>query len=127
MAVMNSPHVPFRLPAQLDIPAALAVALVEAAAKSLRRSLREASRPQRPRRGETLKPGPETPLWNELAAAVRARLIRRGEHTRLGRILGLPRQRVHEFLQTRRHLPDAERTLLLLVWLSARHEGNDLA
>jgi len=124
---LSSPQLPVRLPAQLDIPAGLAVSLMEAAAKSIRRSLREASRARRPRRGETLKPGPETPLWNELAAAVRARLTRRGEKTHLGRILCLPRQRIHELLRTRHHQPDAERTLLLLVWLHARNEGRDLA
>jgi hypothetical protein len=34
---------------------------------------------------------------------------------------------VHEFLRERNALPDAERTLLLLVWLQARREGRDLA
>ena len=124
---MNAVNIPPRLPVQLDIPAALAVSLMEAATKSIRRALQETYRGRRPRRGQTLKPGPETPLWNELASAVRAHLNRRGEKTRLARILGLPRQRIHEFLRARRHLPDAERTLLLLVWLQVRNEGRDLA
>ncbi len=65
-------------------------------------------------------------MWNELAKAVRAQLTRYGDKARLGRLLGLPRQRVHELLLYRRHMPDAERTLLLLAWLSARHQGRDL-
>ncbi len=94
-----------RLPAQLNIPATLAVALMEAAAKAIRLSLQEVRRERQPRRGET----------------------RYGEKARLARILRLPRQRVHELLRSRRHLPDAERTLLLLIWLQARSEGRDLA
>ncbi|MBI5767215.1 MAG: hypothetical protein HZA93_05420 [Verrucomicrobia bacterium] len=124
---MKNAHLPVRLPAQLDIPAGLAVALMEAAAKSIRASLQSAVRAHRPRRGETLKPGAATPLWNELAAATRAQLSRRGEKSRLARILGLPRQRLHDMLRARRQLPDAERTLLLLVWLQTRSEGHDLA
>ncbi len=124
---MKAPNVPPRLPIQLEIPAALAVALMAAAAKSIRLTLHEVRRARRPRRGETLKPGTTTPLWNELAAAVRAQLTRRGEKARLARILGLPRQRIHDLLRVRSSLPDAERTLLLLVWLQARHAGRDLA
>src|SRR5262245_8297681 len=124
---MKNVHLPVRLPPQLDIPAGLAVALMEAAAKSIRASLQAAARTHRPRRGETLKPGTATPLWNELATAVRVQLTRRGEKVRLARILGLPRQRLQDILRARRQLPDAERTLLLLVWLQARSEGRDLA
>lgn len=124
---MKSPEIPLRLPAQLDIPAGLAVALMEAAAASIRKAARETARRRRPHRGETLKPGADTPLWNELAAAVRTQLTRYGDKARLGRVLGLPRQRVNDLLRARRHLPDAERTLLLLVWLHARNEGRDLA
>jgi hypothetical protein len=50
-----------------------------------------------------------------------------GGKSKLARILGLPRQRLQEFLRERRALPDAERTLLMLVWLQARREGRDLA
>ncbi len=38
----------------------------------------------------------------------------------LGRLLGLPRQRVHEFIVGRGRMPDAERTLLLMEWLAVR-------
>jgi len=98
-----------------------------AAVKSIQLARQAAGQPHRPRRGATLKPGRDTPLWNELAAAVQAQLTRRGDKARLGRVLGLPRQRVQDLLRARRHLPDAERALLLLIWLQARAEGRDLA
>jgi hypothetical protein len=111
----------------VQIPGALSLALMEAAAHCLQAAARKL-RPDHKlrRRQNSLKPGPETPLWNELAAAAEARLVQHGEQARLGRILGVPRQRVHELLRSRRHLPDAERTLLLLVWLQARTENRDL-
>ena len=124
---MSSPLPPRVVPAPLAIPLDLATNLAEAAARSLRQKVKLAGRQFRPQRGRTIKPGTDTPLWNELAATVRGQLIRRGEKVRLARLLGLPRQRVHEFLLERRSLPDAERTLLLLVWLQARREGRDLA
>jgi hypothetical protein len=114
-----------RLHLPLDLAEALAKASVRSAmlvahsAKSLRR---------RPRGWQaTLKPGLDTPLWNELAEAVRTRLTRYGEKAQLARVLGLPRQRVYDLLNRRRHLPDAERTLLLLVWLSTREKDGELA
>ncbi len=114
---------------RLEIPIKLAELLLDAAVVSARAAAKAGkSAAHRPRRGQlTLKPGPETPLWNELAAAVEGAFQRYGDKARLGRILGLPRQRIHDLLRQRRHLPDAERTLLLLVWLSARSQGKDLA
>jgi hypothetical protein len=123
---MSAPGLPPRFPVHLELPAELAVLLMEAAAKSIRASIQQARRHRRPLRGETLKPGVETPLWNELQAAVRAQISRYGEKARLGRVLGLPRQRVNDFLKQRHYLPDAERALLLLVWLQMRREGRDL-
>jgi phytoene desaturase len=49
------------------------------------------------------------------------------EMTRISEVLGLPRQRIYDLLNSRRHLPDAERTLILLVWLQARQAGHDPA
>lgn len=123
---MSAPNIPPRFPAQLELPAALAVSLMEAAAKSIRASLQQARRARRPRRGESLKPGSDTPLWNELAKSIHAEISRYGDRARLGRILGVPRQRVTEFLRGRTYLPDAERTLLLLAWLQLRRNGRDL-
>lgn len=115
------------LPATLEIPAGLAVLLTETAFTALRQKAKTMLRPKRGRRGQTLRPGLDTPLWNELAAVVRSELTRYGEKAKLGRILGLPRQRVYELLNSRLHLPDAERTLLLLSWLHARRSGLDPA
>lgn len=99
---------------------------MEATIKSVQRTVQIARAHRRRRRGATLKPGRQTPLWNGLAAAVQSQLTRYGEKARLARVLGLPRQRVHELLRARHHLPDAERALLLLVWLQARQDGRDL-
>jgi hypothetical protein len=115
-----------RLPPQLELPAELAAILLDAAVRTAKATARKTTERRRGRRGQTLKPGLETPLWNELSRAVRIRLERYGEKARLGRMLGLPRQRVHELLMSRRHLPDAERTLLLLVWLHSRQHGRKL-
>ena len=125
---MSSVALPPRFPPQLELPVGLAIALMEAAADSVRTSIQQHQRRKRPRRGATLRPGADTPLWNELVAAVRSQLTGRyGEKARLGRILGLPRQRVNEFLRNRAYLLDAERALLLLVWLQLRRQGQDLA
>lgn len=100
---------------------------MDAAVKSARDAIKTAQRARRPKRGETLKPGLDTPMWNALSSALQTQLMRHGEKAKLGRILGLPRQRVHEMLKARSQLPDAERTLLLLAWLHARNNGQDLA
>ena len=76
----------------------------------------------RARRGGTLRPGHGTPLWNELARHAAAELRRRGDKTNLARDLGVSRQRLHQLLVERTATPDAERTLLLLVWLAARRD-----
>ena len=114
------------LPPQLAIPADLAYDLVDAAVRIASDAIKRKLRPPR-RRGRTLRPGLDTPLWNALAAAILAKFRRRGERARLARVLRLPRQRVTEMLRNRRHLPDAERTLMLLLWLHARNTGGDLA
>lgn len=115
-----------RLPYSLEIQADLALALGEAAVKGARALAAALPSRKRPKRGETLKPGVDTPMWNALAAAVEAQLKHRGERVRLARLLGWPRQRVTELMRGRARLPDAERTLLLLAWLHARRHGRDL-
>jgi hypothetical protein len=94
-----------------------------ASAKAARASYRK--RLRRPR-GHTLRPGPETPLWNEVVLAAREQLSAYGAKARLARILGVPRQRVHQYLRASTACPDAERTLLLLAWVQARRNGRDL-
>ena len=95
-----------------------------AAANATAAAARKLQRDRRPSlRYSTLRPGPDTPLWNELAAATVAALGRRGDKAKLARLLGLSRQRLHLFLVARTALPDAERTLQLLAWLNARQRG----
>jgi len=102
--------------------------LVALAQESARRRDQEAR--QRRRRefgkGQALRPGVETPLWNALARAVKAQLRRRGEKVRLARLLGLSRQRLHLLIVAQTACPDAERALLLQVWLQARLLSRDL-
>jgi hypothetical protein len=112
---------------QLEFVLELVADLTEAAAETIRLTRCAAAEARRPRRGATLRPGVRTPLWNILATAVRKQFTRRGDKVRLGRILGLPRQRINDLFRGRKHLPDAERTLLLLVWLHARFKGEDPA
>jgi hypothetical protein len=62
-------------------------------------------------------------MWNALSREVRLQLKVYGEKSRLGRLLGVPPQRVHEFLMAKSAMPDAERTLLLLHWLAQKRIG----
>ena len=79
---------------------------------------------QRSRRGgKTLRPGPSTPLWNELRRQLRPYLRKYGYQANLGRLLGLPRQRVNAFVTGGGEMPDAERTLQLIAWLIAVRKG----
>jgi hypothetical protein len=72
--------------------------------------------------GGTLRPGTGTPLWNALAAEARVLTKAYGAKAALGRHLGVPRQRIHEYLRAGSGAPDAERTLELLLWI-ARHRS----
>ncbi len=84
-------------------------------------------RPRRaPKRGRTLLPGPDTPLWSELVRQVQPHLRRRGSKNQLARLLALPRQRLYVCLTAGRAFLDAERTLLLLAWLRAQSQGKTL-
>ena len=96
--------------------------VVQAAAKAARRKYRAY---KRRKSYAALKPGADTPYWNELARACEQCLPRYGDKARLARMLGLPRQRVHQLLVAKTACADAERTLQLLVWLMARRRGFD--
>jgi hypothetical protein len=89
-----------------------------------RKKYREATRKKSYR---SLNPGPDTPLWNELAQACEQQLTRYGEKARLARLLGVPRQRIHLLLVAKTACADAERTLQLMTWLAARRRGIDPA
>jgi hypothetical protein len=96
----------------------LAKVLEISAAEFIRLANRELQGGGRRRRGATLRPGADTPLWQALAAAVRPHLRRRGTRALLARELGLHPSRVTEFFMRGTAMPDAERTLLVLLWLS---------
>ena len=93
-----------------DAIEALGMALCRIAARRLR--------PHRPRaRGATLRPGAGTPHWLALVAIVRPHLRRRGAKALLARELGVDPSRITEYFGSRTAMPDAERTLLLILWL----------
>ena len=93
-------------------------------------SLKQLQKNLRPRRKAsylTRHPGVETPLWNLCALALGAELKPYGTKVRLARYLGIPKQRLSNFLAGRSRMPDAELTLQLLYWLSQKKAGRDLS
>ena len=103
-------------------------AAAEEAARAAALTFKKSRRLLGPRRkpGLTLRPGGGTPLWNELVRQTLPLLGKRGSKARLARFLRLPRQRMQDCLKARQNSLDAERTLLLLCWVSARQQGRDL-
>lgn len=98
----------------------------EAAAAAASRRLHDALRQRRKLGGyKTRKPGFETPFWNVCATMIKRELRPYGSKVRLARYLGIPRQRLQDFLNKRSRLPDAELTLRLLHWLAAKRGGTD--
>jgi len=79
--------------------------------------------PKRKARGGTLRPGAETPLWNALVEEVRPLLRKRGTRALLARELAVHRTRITEFFITQHAMPDAERTLELLLWLGRQRRS----
>ncbi len=64
-------------------------------------------------------------MWNVCAAMLRRQLAAYGMKARLARYLGIPRQRLQDYLKDRSRLPDAELTLRLLHWLNESAAGRD--
>ena len=112
------------IPRSLQLPLMLTEAILEAAT-AMSRQVKKAYKIHHPAApgGGTLRPGRQTPLWNELRRQLRPHLTRYGEQANLARLLGLPRQRVQAFMTRGSQMPDAERTLQLLAWLSAVRQG----
>lgn len=110
-------------PKSFEVPLKLGELIAEAAAVMAAAAPKEVRSHGRRRGGKTLRPGPETPLWNELRAQLRPLIVKHGEQAQLARILGLPRQRVNDFVTGGGKMPDAERTLQLLAWLMAAKHG----
>jgi hypothetical protein len=101
--------------------------LLEEAGKNLRKEphTKKPERRARVRSGRALRPGPDTPVWNELVRQAAPYLRKRGDKIRLARLLGLPRQRLHQLLVAKTACADAERTLLLLAWVQAKRAGRE--
>lgn len=110
----------------LLFPGALALALFEAAESTARKTAARIRHARRRRVGETLRPGPETPLWNELQRQLAPHLKPYGTKAQLARFLGVSPQRLRVCLKARQACLDGERTLLLLCWLAARQQGRSL-
>lgn len=108
---------------RVEIPAKLGELLLIFAETVAQRTAQAYRVARSTRKGATLRPGKDTPLWNELRAQLRPHLRKRGAQAYLGRLLGLPRQRVHAYLTDGSQMPDAERTLQLLAWLVAAQSG----
>lgn len=121
---MSYPSFP---PKSLEFPLKLTELLLSAGLTLAVRSTRAFTLRVPRRIGCTLRPGRETPLWNELRVQLRRHLQRRGTQARLGRLLGLPRQRINAFVTGGGEMPDAERTLQLLAWLLAVRRGRPLS
>lgn len=77
--------------------------------------------------GRTLRPGAQTPLWNTLVQQALPFLGKRGSKVQLARFLGLPKQRLQDCLKARQAALDAERTLRLFCWVTARQQGLNLS
>ena len=99
--------------------------LLAAAAEAGARRVQQAWSARRTPAGYSRRPGPDTPMWSVLAARLRDRVRPYGAQARLARYLGVPRQRLHNFLVGRSRLPDAEVTLRLLHWLAEAEAGRD--
>ena len=108
------------------LPLSLVEDLIDAVAAAARRGPPSPSGRKAARRSLTLRPGPDTPLWNELVRHVRPHLRKRGSKAQLARLLVLPRQRLQDCLKAGSACLDAERTLLLLGWLGFLMRGGEL-
>jgi transcriptional regulator with XRE-family HTH domain len=109
---------------QLEIWMKLSEALATAAATGAERTYQALHR-RRGIAGHTRKPGLDTPMWNVCASLLRNDLRHHGAKAALARYLGIPRQRLSDFLAGRRRLPDAEIMLRMLHWLAERRAGHD--
>tara|TARA_R110002094_G_scaffold75008_1_gene82334 strand:- start:92 stop:475 length:384 start_codon:yes stop_codon:yes gene_type:complete len=116
------------VPPQLRLPMAFAELLADSAnliAKQSVKAYRIVKNSRRESQGQTLHPGRQTPLWNALRAELRPHLKKHGTQANLGRLLGLPRQRINAFVTSGEQMPDAERTLQLLAWLMAEQKKTE--
>lgn len=112
----------YPFPKSMELPIALGE-MILLAAESMAAHSKKAFRIARRRgRGRSLRPGKDTPLWNELRSQLRPFLRKYGDQVTLGRVLDLPRQRINAYVTAGTQMPDAERTLQLLAWLIAAQQ-----
>jgi transcriptional regulator with XRE-family HTH domain len=97
------------------------------AAKAGARRVAAALHRRRPYPCRTRRPGTNTPMWNVCVILLRQELRKYGAKAQLARYLGVPRQRLQDYLKARSRLPDAELMLRLLHWLTERRAGRDPA
>jgi hypothetical protein len=122
---------PNEIPPRLNLIAEPLVALFDGAVESARAAARERRRDRvrrqnaRTGRCHALQPGADTPLWNELVRRIRPHLRARGTKAQLGRLLAVPRQRIHQCFVARTAMLDAERTMLVIGWMVAREGGRE--
>ena len=100
--------------------------LAEAAGASVKQ-MSKALKPRRHGAFKTRRPGEDTPLWNTCTALIREELKHYGSKTRLARYLGIPKQRLNNFLKDSSRMPDAETALQMLNWLAHKKAGEDLS
>ncbi len=60
-------------------------------------------------------------MWNACAALLKVELQPWGAKVRLARHLGIPKQRVTDFVTNGSRMPDAETLLQIIEWLARRH------
>ncbi|MFA6285773.1 MAG: hypothetical protein WC661_00210 [Opitutaceae bacterium] len=114
------------VPTPRNLIADLLFTLGELAVDQARLAAARRGEVRRVRKGSTLRPGDDTPLWNSLVDSMKPHLAKRGVKANLARVLEVPRQRVSDYFVTRTQMPDAERMLHVLLWLASRQEPGTL-
>lgn len=110
------------LPVRLMLTTDLLAVIADAAAEMIKQQHKLFRMAKGNGGGRTLRPGKDTPLWNAMRKDLRVLTSKYGEQAKLGRMLGLDRQQINAFLKSGSRMPDAERTLQLLVWIHTRQQ-----
>ena len=120
-----------RLPLGIEALSEFVGLIGEAGVAAARRASRATFRAIDRRGGKRLPspPAPSqaesaTPMWDVFRNQLRTALAPPNAKARLARYLGIPRQRVTDYLNGRR-MPDGEMILRLLHWLTATRAGHD--
>lgn len=111
-----------RLQLWLDLGGLLADA-AEAGARQVKKQLKARRRASY----LTRRPGADTPMWNACTVLLREQLKQRGTKVRLARFLGIPKQRLSDYLANGSRMPDAETLLQILNWLAHKQAGRDIS